>query len=80
LKIHYLYLYLAVTKIPGLGVGKQNRLPGQEPITERTKEVKKCCGVSESANFYTTKWRSVPVNGLDAGKSAAFSKVWRSSG
>jgi len=44
-----------------------------EIITELTKKVKNCCDVSESANFYTMKGRIVPVNRLDAGKSAAFS-------
>jgi hypothetical protein len=39
-----------------------------EIITEHTKKVKKCCGVSESVNFYTVKGRSVPVNRLVAGK------------
>jgi len=42
-----------------------------EIIAERTRKVKKCCGVSESVNFHRMKGRSVPVSRLGAGKSTA---------
>jgi len=42
-----------------------------EIIAERSRKVKKCCGVSESVYFHRTKGGSVPVNRLGAGKSTA---------